>query len=94
MSALEIEKIYQSKEEIREYQKAIEESGNWKFIEICLWDFNFPQFLEKQRLGDKKLEAWNRLYGFLDDLTPEEWQQFNEAIERRPLFGKIKKGED
>lgn len=88
MPLLEIEKIYQKKEEIREYQKVINESENLKFIETCLWDFDLPQILEKGKNINKKLKAWNRLFGFLDDLTPDEWQQFNAATRRRPLFEK------
>lgn len=88
MPVLEIEKIYQSKKEIGEYQKAIGESENWRFIEACLWDLNLPQILEKVKISDRELEAWNRLYGFLDDLSFEEWKQFEEAVRRRPLFEK------
>jgi len=86
MPLLEIEKIYQREEEIGEYQKAIGESENLRFIENCLWDINLPQILEKTEISDRELEAWNKLYGFLDDLTPEEWQQYDEAVRRRPLF--------
>jgi len=94
MPLLEIEKIYQRKEEIREYQKANVESETLRFIEDCLWDLNLPQILEKAKISDRELEAWNKLYGFLDDLSPEEWQQFDEAIRRRPLFGKKNINED
>jgi len=88
MPLLEIEKIYQRKEEIGEYQKAIVESENLRFIENCLWSINLLQILEKTEISDRELEAWNKLYGFLDNLTPEEWEQFEEAIQRRPLFRK------
>lgn len=94
MPLLDIEKIYQKKEEIGEYKKAIEESENLRFIEGCLWGFNLPQILEKAKIRDRELEAWNKLYGLLDDLTPEEWQQFAGAIRRRPLFGKENINED
>jgi hypothetical protein len=88
MPVLEIEKIYQKKEEIGEYKKAIRDLENWRFIEIYLWDLNLPQILEKVKISDRELDAWNRLYGFLDDLSIEEWQQFEEAVRRRPLFEK------
>jgi hypothetical protein len=87
MPLVEIEKIYQKKAEIEEYQKVINESKNLKFIGNCIWELNISQILEKEKINDKELKAWNRLYGFLDDLTAQEWQQFNEAIKRRSLFG-------
>ena len=86
MLLVEIEKIYQNNEEIKEYKAAIEESEILRFIETCLWDFNIPQNLEKEEIISKGLETWKKLYGFLDDSSPEEWQQFEEAIRRRPLF--------
>lgn len=88
MPVLEIEEIYQTKEEIEEYRKAIGDSENWRFIANRIWDFGLQQILEKIKISDRELKAWNKLYGFLDDLTPEEWQQFDEAIRRRPLFEK------
>ena len=95
MPVLEIEKIYRNKEEVKEYHKAIEHAESWRFIGNCVWNFNIPQILEKLKISDRELaaqslgmEAWNRLYGFLDDLSSEEWQQFEEAVRRRPLFEK------
>ena len=88
MPLLEIEKIYQSEKEIREYENATKNLENWRFVENCIWDINFPEILNKVKIRDRKFEAWNRLYGFLDDLTSEEWVLFNEAIQRRPLFEK------
>lgn len=42
--------------------------------------------INDRKLEDRELQAWNSLFGFLDSLTPEEWQQFDEAIKRRALF--------
>ena len=63
-------------------------------VENCIWDINFPEILNKVKMKDKKVKAWNKLYGFLDHLTPEEWERFNEAIQRRPLFEKSDINED
>ena len=94
MPVLEIEKIYQTKEEIREYNRAARDYQNLRFIENCIWDINFPDILNKVNMKERKIEAWNKLSGFLDDLTPEEWERFHAAIQRRPLFGKSDINED
>ena len=84
MSLIQIEKIYKNKEEIIEFEKTLYESQNLKFIENCLWDF--AMILDKQ--NDKEMCAWNKLYGFLDDLSEQEWKQFEKAARRQPLFEK------
>jgi len=86
MPLLEVTKIYKSKEEIEEYKKILKECENLKFIGNCLWDFDFQQILEKKKL--KKLRAVEKAFGLLEDLTPEEWEQFKETTSRQPLFKK------
>jgi len=40
---------------------------------------------ESQQKVDKQLKAFEGLYGFLNDLTPEQKQIFNEATQRQPF---------
>jgi FixJ family two-component response regulator len=91
-----IEKIYYSKADIEEYQKAAAEGSkplkDWQELEDLLESILRTSEAEKKRL--RKLEAFKKAFGLLADLTPEEWQIFNEAARRRPLFGKDRDNED
>ncbi len=86
MPVLEIEKVYQSKEEIEEYRKALADLEGLEFAESCICDLDVSEVLERWEPIHRQLEAWNRLCGLLDDLTPEERERFDEATRRRPFF--------
>ena len=86
MPVLEIERIYQTEEEIEEYRKAVADSADLKFAGDCFWDLRVLEILEKREAVRRQMEAWSRLSGLLRDLTPEERQRFDEGVRRRPFF--------
>ncbi len=86
MPVLEIEKVYQTEEEIEEYRKAVADLEGLRFAEDCLWDLRVPEILEKREAVRRQMEAWSRLSRLLRDLTSEERQRFDEGVRRRPFF--------
>jgi len=64
MPNLEIDKIYQSKKEMIEYQEASKEIKPIIFIEELL--SIIEETLVRLKIREKELIAWNNLFGFFD----------------------------
>jgi hypothetical protein len=81
-----VEKIYDSEADIEEHRRTTAELGKLGLLKD--WLDTILKDLESEEKRLKKVEAFRKAFGLLADLTPEEWRLFNEAVRRRPLFGR------